>query len=148
MHRRLILAAVAVAAIAVIGVGLTVAIAATPDDDTSTETTSGLGIRKVTAGEIDITIEPLQLDERGASFAISLDTHSAELSMDLASGAELDVAGAAWPGAAWEGDGPGGHHRSGELRFEPGGPVTGTAQLTLAGFSDPIDVAWDLEAGS
>lgn len=114
----------------------------------STDTTSGLGIRNFTAGEIDLTIEPLQLDETGASFAISLDTHSAELSMDLASRAELEVAGTAWSGAAWEGDGPGGHHRSGELRFEPGGPATGTVQLALAAFSDPIELTWDVETGS
>jgi len=44
----------------------------------------------------------------------------------------------------WTGDGPGGHHRSGALRFNPAGAAHGTAQLTIDGLDQPVTVAWPL----
>ncbi len=59
-------------------------------------------------------------------------------------GASTDVSGVAWPVESWSGDGPGGHHREGELRFGSGGAATGTARLALPGFPEPVEVTWDL----
>ncbi len=141
MRRRLIPAAVALAAILAGGLLL----ASRGGDDGTPAADSGVGLetRTLSAGEIDITIEPRQIDEQGAAFAITLDTHSAELSMDLAA-AELEVAGTSWPVTGWDGDGPSGHHREGELRFEAAGPATGTARLALPGFPEPVVVTWEL----
>lgn len=139
--RRLILAAVA--AIAVAGAAVILVGRGGDDDGPVPANAAGLETRTVTVGEIDIGIEPRQLDDRGAVFAVSLDTHSVELSADLTE-ATLEVAGVTWPVGGWSGDGPGGHHRDGELSFQPGGPATGTARLALARFAEPVDVRWEL----
>jgi len=138
---RLILAAVAV--IVVLGGGLLLA-SCGGDDDPAADDETALATRTVRAGEIDIKIEPRQFDDHGAAFAVTLDTHSVELSMDLAA-AELEVAGTPWPVGGWEGDGPSGHHRQGDLRFEAAGAAVGTARLALPGFPEPVEVTWELE---
>lgn len=115
------------------------------DGEATADAGAGLGPRTVTAGEVEVTIEPRRLDDREAAFDVSLDTHAVELDMDLTD-ATLEVGGTPWPAAGWDGDGPGGHHREGKLRFDPEGPATGRVQLVLAGFPEPVDVAWDLES--
>lgn len=137
MRRRLIIAAVAALVVAASGA----IIASRTGDGADAPAATGLDTRTFTAGEVDITIEPRRLDADGATFAVALDTHSTELSMDLAD-ARLEVDGVAWPLAGWEGDGPGGHHREGELRFRPAGATRGTARLTLAGFGESVEVDW------
>jgi hypothetical protein len=110
-----------------------------------TKTPTGvLPTRTVDAGSVDVTITPTRFDAQGATFAIVLDTHAVELSMDLAASAVLDVDGSNWPSTGWSGDGPGGHHRTGELRFDPAGAARGTAHLTIAGFSKPVEATWEL----
>ena len=145
MHRRLILGAIA--ALMVVAVGL-VATLGSDGSPPATTNTSGLEPQIVSAGEIDITIEPVQLDDDGAAFGIALDTHSVELSSDLAGDARLEVGGAAWPATAWDGDGPGGHHREGTLTFAATGPATGSVRLTLAGFGEPVEATWELHNGA
>jgi hypothetical protein len=89
-------------------------------------------------GAVTVVIKPLNLAAPGDSldFEVSLDTHSVDLSMDLAELATLaDGNGREVQATVW--DAPsGGHHVSGTLSF----PVTtaggenllaGTAQLTL-----------------
>ncbi len=142
MRRRLIPAAVALAV--VLAGGLLLAARGGDDGTPAADSGGGLETRELSAGEIDIRIEPRQIDDQGAAFAITLDTHSAELSMDLGA-AELEVAGTSWPITGWDGDGPSGHHRQGELRFEAAGQATGTARLTLPGFPEPVEVTWELE---
>jgi hypothetical protein len=142
MRRRLIPTAVALAMLLAGGLVLT----SRGGDDGKRAEDAGVGLetRTLSAGEIDIKLEPHQLDDQGAAFAITLDTHSAELSMDL-SAAELEVAGTSWPVTGWDGDGPGGHHREGELRFEAAGPANGTARLALPGFPEPVEITWEVE---
>ena len=139
MPRRLILVGLGLLVITATVVVLT----RSADPDSSSDDEAALETRIVAAGEVDVKIEPRQLDDRGAVFAITLDTHSGDLSADLTS-ATLDVSGLSWPGAAWSGDEPGGHHREGELRFESGGVATGTARLALPGFPRPVEVTWEL----
>lgn len=103
-----------------------------------------LASRAVTSGSVEIAIEPIRIDDTGAVFLVAMNTHSGELSADLARTARLEVDGIEWAGAAWTGDPPGGHHREGELSFEAAGPARGSAVLTIRGFADPIQASWTL----
>ncbi len=100
--------------------------------------------RSLTAGAVDVVITPTRLDGTGATFAVSLDTHSADLSLDLTTAAELDVNGTTWPVDSWTGAAPGGHHRAGDLTFTAQGPPTGTVHLTITGLPGPIDATWQV----
>lgn len=141
MRRRLTIAAAAI--VVVVAGGMLFVARAGDDAEPAGANETGLEAQTLSAGEIDIEIEPRQLDAQGATFEITLDTHSVELSMDLTA-AELDVGGIAWPVTGWDGDGPSGHHREGELRFDAAGSPTGTARLVLAGFPEPVAVSWEL----
>ena len=141
MRRRLIVAAVSI--VVLLGGGLLLAARGGDDGESTTANNTGLQAQTLSAGEIDIEVAPLQLDQGGAAFTITLDTHTTELSMDL-NAAALDVGGSSWPVTGWDGDGPSGHHREGELRFEAAGPATGMARLVLAGFSEPVEMTWEL----
>ena len=124
---------------------LVLAILAVSCSDAKSPAVAGvLPTRTVDAGSVDVTITPTRFDAQGATFAIVLDTHAINLSMDLAASAVLDVDGQRWPVASWTGDAPGGHHREGELRFDQAGAARGTARLTIAGFPKPVEVTWDL----
>lgn len=142
MPRRLILGAVA--AVVLLSGGLLLASQGGDDGEPAAGNETGLATRSVSAGEVYVKIEPRQLDDRAAVFAVTLDTHSVELSMDLTA-AELEVDGMPWPVAGWDGDGPSGHHREGDLRFEAGGAAVGIARLVLPGFPEPAEVTWELE---
>lgn len=144
-RRRVIVGSLAVVALAVIAIVL---IAATGGDDdkntTVTQAATGLAARTVKAGAVTVKIEPQQLDARGAAFKITFDTHSVDLSSDMTRATRLEVGGAAWKVAGWTGDGPGGHHREGELRFTPAGPAAGNARLTISGLPGPVAATWEL----
>ena len=113
--------------------------------DTKSPAVAGvLPTRTLDAGSVDVTITPTRFDAQSATFAIVLDTHAVELSMDLAASAVLDVDGLTWPIAGWSGDGPGGHHREGELRFDPAGAARGSVRLTIAGFPKPVEATWTI----
>ena len=71
-------------------------------------------------GAVTITVTPKNLSDGTWDFEIALDTHSEELSVDLAAVAILvDDQGKEYSALAWEGDPPGGHHRVGVLSFAP-----------------------------
>lgn len=145
MRARLILGALGAA----VAVAVTVVLVAGGDEapPTATRTAIGPGLvaRTVTADQVTVKVEPHHLDGSGARFAVTVDTHATDLGMDLAAGARLVVGGTVWPAAGWEGDGPGGHHREGTLRFDPSGTAAGPARLSLDGFGSPVDVEWTLE---
>lgn len=107
--------------------------------------TGGFPARTVMAGSVQVLITPVQLDDKGAVFDISMETHSGDLGSDLDRTARLEVNGTAWLGASWVGDPPGGHHREGSLSFQPGGPASGTAVLTIGGFPGPVEASWTLD---
>jgi|SRR3990172_5552283 len=106
------------------------------------EGASRLPPRVVDAGGVQVNIEPIELDEDGAVFAVALDTHEGDLPVDLARTTRLEVDGVDWGKPVWSGSPPGGHHREGELSFDPGGPVAGTARLTIDGLPDPVVAIW------
>jgi hypothetical protein len=122
-----------------IALAITGTLAACSDSSTSAPVASVLPVRKVEAGAVEVIITPMLIDSSGATFSIVLDTHSADLSVDLTTSAALD--------AGWTGDGPGGHHRTGEIQFTAQGPATGTATLTISGLPEPVEAAWELAEG-
>lgn len=105
---------------------------------------SSLPVRTVEAGAVTVKVQPRQLDVGGAVFKISFDTHSVDLDQDLTRQARLVVGGTTWPIAGWSGDGPGGHHREGELRFTAAGTAAGTATLSIDGLPEPVTATWDV----
>ena len=140
MRRRLIaVAAVALVAAAAGGVMLIRSGSGGParDDGASTFAT-----RSDDAGEVTVQATLSQLDAARATVEVVFDTHTEELDLDVARGASLTVAGVPWPTDGWEGDGPSGHHREGDLSFSVGGPVEGDAVLTISGLSDPVTFRW------
>ena len=70
---------------------------------------------------VTVEITPLNLPDGGGptlDFEVAFNTHSVDLSFDPAAISVLrDDAGREYQAVAWEGDGPGGHHRAGVLRF-------------------------------
>ena len=113
------------------------------DSDNGT-TTSSPANRTVKAGSVTVKLELRQLDADGAVFKISFDTHEVELDQDMVRQARLVVGETPWPAVAWSGDGQGGHHREGELRFTAAGPVAGVATLRIDGLPEPVSATWDV----
>lgn len=89
-------------------------------------------------GAVSVAVTPLNVDQGGATldFEVAMNTHSVDLSMDLAGLATLATdAGQTVAAIAW--DAPqGGHHVSGVLSFPAGAEgkdlLAGATQLTLS----------------
>lgn len=142
MRPRMILIAAAV----VVAAALSFAVVTSGDgDDVGPGRTAALAAKTVTAGDITVRLEPHHLDASGAEFAVTLDTHSEELDMDLVAGATLVVNNTEWLATAWDGDGPSGHHREGRLRFAAAGSAVGPVKMTLDGFPEPVVAQWTLD---
>jgi len=82
-------------------------------------------------GNITIAVTPKILTPASQpAFDIVFDTHSVDLSFDVANASTLtDITKKTYGSAMWEGDPPSGHHRKGTLTFsrilrEGAGPVT------------------------
>ena len=114
--------------------------------DTEPAATTALERRKVTVGEVTVTVTPQRVAADGAVFAVALDTHSVDLDLDIADNARLTVDGVEWTGATWDGAASGGHHREGRVRFTGGTrPVTGEVVLSLDGLDEPVVARWTLD---
>lgn len=110
---------------------------------------AGLDTQKSTERRVTVAVTPQSLADGAASwdFKIVLDTHSADLSDDLVKSATLvDNSGNRHAPAAWEGAGPGGHHREGVLRFKPISPRPQSVelQITRSGEAAPRVFRWQL----
>ena len=106
-----------------------------------------LATRTTAAGSVKISVAPREVSNRAVVFAIALDTHSGDIGVDLKRAVTLRVGGRDWPIATFDGDGPGGHHREGTLRFRGSGPPTGQMRLTIGGMGEPVAFTWNLEQG-
>lgn len=96
-------------------------------------------------GPVSVTVQPSYLD--GWNFEITLSTHSVELTEDMTSATSLfDDLGNEFSPLNWQGDPPGGHHRSGILRF--GDQIKDSTRLSLVvtnvGGIDMREFSWDL----
>ena len=81
------------------------------------------------ANGVTVAVTPQVKPGAGFEFKIVVDTHSQDLSDDfLKSAVLLDSAGNRYAPIAWDGAGPGGHHREGVLRFAP---VPSTTSIEL-----------------
>ena len=136
--------AVMVALVAVTGLApvLSGCGSATRSDDSAAATFGPA--RTVEAGSVTVKVRLRQLDVDGAVFEIIFDTHDVELDQDIVQEARLVVGETPWPAAEWSGDGVGGHHREGELRFSAAGPAEGIATLSIDGLPEPVIATWDI----
>ena len=90
-------------------------------------------------GGVSVAVKPLTLAPSATAwrFAVQLNTHMFPLDQDL-----VQVAGLSGDGSqteaptAWDGDGPGGHHRKGVLRFRPFNPPPPSLTLTIRAIGD------------
>ncbi len=106
-------------------------------------------------GPVSIQLTPIKMEVGGASleFDVAMNTHSVDLSMDLASLATLSTdAGAKVTATRWTGS-PGGHHVRGVLDFPgsyAGKPILDGALLltvTIVDVAAPVRVfEWELSA--
>jgi hypothetical protein len=103
-----------------------------------------LAARKTTIGGLEVIVTPTRLDTTGAEFTVVFDTHTGAPEIDVAARSALVVDGSPWATPTWSGDGLGGHHRSGTLRFVAMGPARGVAQLTISGLDSPLQAIWNL----
>lgn len=100
------------------------------------------------AAAVTMSAAPRALAGSVWEFDIVLDTHSSELTDDLAKTAAL-VADGGKPLAplAWQGDPPSGHHREGVLQFKPISPLPKSLELrvTRDGEPQPRVFQWTLK---
>ncbi len=111
-------------------------------------------VRTDSQGAVEVTVTPLNLDQPGESleFEVGLNTHSVDLSMDLASVSTLTTdTGLSIQGSAWDAQ-RGGHHVGGKLIFPAtvdGKPVLQGAKkltLTVKNVDAPQRIfTWDLQ---
>ena len=127
------------------GVGLAtsplVALAQTIPDATATQSSREQGVT------VKVTAKLMGLVGNRWEFAVVLDTHSADLSDDLAQSATLTTDdGRTFKPTGWLGAPPGGHHREGVLAFDVPAPQPGAIELRInrPGESAPRIFRWQL----
>ena len=108
-----------------------------------------LGTQKNTDRGVTVEATPQNpaADGKSWNFKIVFDTHSQDLSDDVVKSAILlDSVGGRFVPLAWEGAGPGGHHREGVLRFQPltSSPKQIELQIRRPGESAPRSFRWQL----
>jgi hypothetical protein len=98
---------------------------------------------------VTITVTPRNVvaGAKAWDFGVAMNTHSQELSDDLAKSAALvDEKGREYRPIGWEGAKPGGHHRSGVLKFAPIDPLPRSLELRIQrpGEKTPRVFQWPL----
>ena len=97
---------------------------------------------------VDVTPADLSAGAETWDFKLVLDTHSQDLNDDLTKTAVLlDPSANAYVPVAWEGAGPGAHHREGVLRFKPIVPRPASVELRIqrVGETKPRSFRWPLQ---
>ena len=110
---------------------------------------NGLETKESNEGPVTVAVTPRSLEQDLATwdFEIALNTHSEELSTDLATNSELvDNQGRSYNPISWEGSLPGGHHRSGVLKFSPISPKPKSIELKIKNVGGVTERSfeWDL----
>jgi hypothetical protein len=104
-----------------------------------------LAAQKSVERGVTVSVRPIDLSAaaRRWEFEVVLDTHSTDLSDDLAKSAVLiDDRGAEDRPTSWQGDPPGGHHRKGTLDFAPLVPRPGEVELRIQRPGEPAPRAF------
>jgi hypothetical protein len=107
---------------------------------TSVTTTAGesLAPQKSSQSGVVIRVTPRVVTGPVWEFDVALDTHSQDLSDDLATSAQLAAdGGAPTKPSGWQGDPPGGHHRKGVLRFNAPKPAPAAIALRIQRTGEP-----------
>lgn len=102
---------------------------------------------KNVANGVTIAVTPQGKAGADLEFKVVMDTHSQDLSDDLLKSAVLvDGGGNRYAPTAWNGAGPGGHHREGVLRF-PALSATSSMelQITRPKEQSPRTFRWQLQ---
>jgi hypothetical protein len=106
------------------GISVAPAVAAAPADAPSPDSAplaALLAAQSVSGGGVVVTVKPLILAPgQPAAFDIAMNSHSVEIVEDMAKLVVLRTeSGKEYTPTAWDGDKPGGHHRTGVIRFAP-----------------------------
>ena len=117
---------------------------------TSAGAAAGLETRSASAAGVTVRVTPTQVAPGAATweFEVMLDTHSQDLSDNLVRNSVLvESNGAKHAPLAWDGAGPGGHHRKGVLRFKALQPAPEAIELQIRrpGESAPRSFRWTLK---
>jgi hypothetical protein len=109
-----------------------------------------LGMRSSSAGGVTVSVKAKDLAPGAAvwEFEVALNTHSQDLSDDLVKNSALiDAKGGRHTPLAWEGAPPGGHHRSGVLRFKGLAKLPDAVELQIRrpGEAEPRSFRWKLK---
>ncbi|MFA6002375.1 MAG: hypothetical protein WC828_09760 [Thermoleophilia bacterium] len=102
----------------------------------STGTDSSLVSQISNTGEVTVTVTPRNLtaDASTWSFNVTMDARNGDLGEDMMQAAVITGADGSEAGpATWEGDGPGGLHREGMLKFDPQKPMPKSVTLKIRG---------------
>ena len=88
---------------------------------------------KNSQGGVTVTVTPTELGRSAKVwvFKVVLDTHTQDLSDDLTAISVLTAQGRQARPLAWEGAGPGGHHRQGLLNFAAFEPLPDAVELRI-----------------
>ncbi|KKQ34237.1 MAG: hypothetical protein US50_C0056G0005 [Candidatus Nomurabacteria bacterium GW2011_GWB1_37_5] len=90
-------------------------------------------------GDLEISVSPLDLSPKSSEwqFDFVMSTHSIELDQNMTKSVTLTTdRDNKYTPLKWEGDPPGGHHRSGILTFNPISPIPKTIELSVRGIDD------------
>ena len=100
---------------------------------TGANAAEGLAAQVDRQNRVVVKVEPVVVDPGAPTrFVISLNTHSGALDFDLTQISVLqDDRGNSYRPTGWDGSPPGGHHRSGSLRFPPLAAESRRIKLTI-----------------
>ena len=106
--------------------------------------------QKSSAGGVTVVVTPkaITADAKTWDFNVVLDTHTQDLSDDFAKTTVLiDDRGVEYRPVAWEGAAPGGHHRSGVLKFTAGDRIPQSLEMRMnrPGEAKPRSFRWQLK---
>jgi len=99
-------------------------------------------------GGVEVSVTPKSFSNKEWLFGIALNTHSKELTADLVKSVILiDDKGNEYKPIDWQGDPPGGHHRSGILKFNSisSQPTSITIKILEVGGIKERDFVWQLK---
>lgn len=98
-----------------------------------------------TQAAVTVKVTPRSIDSAAWEFDVVMDTHVQELGDDLLKSAKLVAAdGSELAPFEWKGSAPGGHHRTGVLRFRAPTPAPATIvlRITRPGETQPRVFQW------
>ena len=97
--------------------------------------------------KVTATLQNIPNEAKTWDFEVVLETHTRDLSDDLAKSSVLIADGKQYLPLVWEGAPPGGHHRKGMLRFKAIAPPPASVelQIRLAGDPSPRSFKWLLK---